>query len=195
MKRKTVLLLLLACALLLLTACGSNDQASPQKNSEQASTQKTSEIPVVLNQPEYVLYQNVFYNNYMDDYVGKETAKEGIYAVVQDAFSSVTRYYVWGYLDQTQCCDWQWEFVPEAPDKLPPPGSKIKVSGTYEKADSALDDRVYRGTGGTEHADHERYSGTGSAVQYGQQAGTVHRKGIHGLRKNRARFHAAGSLL
>ena len=140
MKRKTVLLLLLACALLLLTACGSNDQASTQKNSEQASTQKTAEIPVVLNQPEYVLYQNVSYNNYMDDYVGKETTKEGIFAVIQDAFSNVTRYYVWGYLDQTQCCDWQWEFVPEAPDKLPPPGSKIKVSGTYEKADSALDD-------------------------------------------------------
>ena len=68
MKKKTVLLLLLACALLLLTACGSDDHAS---------TQKTSEIPVVLSQPEYVMYQNVFYNNYMDDYVGKATGKEG----------------------------------------------------------------------------------------------------------------------
>ncbi len=130
-KKRSFLLLLLACALLLLTSCGSDHSVS---------TQKSSEIPVVLSQPEYVLSQNIFFNNYMDDYVGKETEKEGVFAVIQDAFSKVTRYYVWGCLDQTLCCDWQWEFVPEEPDKLPPPGSKIKVSGTYEKTDSALDD-------------------------------------------------------
>lgn len=131
MKKVVFLVLLLGLSLLFLSACSSNGASSPVKQS--------AEVPVVLNQAEYVLYQNVFYNNYMDDYDGKSAEKEGIFAVIQDAFSDVTRYYVWGYLDQTLCCDWQWEFVPEKPNKLPLPGSKIKVSGTFEKTDSALD--------------------------------------------------------
>ncbi len=130
MKKQTVFMLLLTLSLLLLSSCGSNGQ-SPDKQS--------ASIPVILNQAEYVLSQNIFYNNYIDNYDGKKTEKEGVFAIIQDAFSNVTRYYVWGYLDQTMCCDWQWEFVPEEPDQLPPPGSKIKVSGTYQKNDSALD--------------------------------------------------------
>ena len=131
MKKMVFHVLLLGLSLLFLSACSSNGASSPVK--------QNAEVPVVLNQAEYVLYQNVFYNNYMDDYDGKSAEKEGIFAVIQDAFSDVTRYYVWGYLDQTLCCDWQWEFVPEKSDELPLPGSKIKVSGTFEKTDSALD--------------------------------------------------------
>jgi len=39
--------------------------------------------------------------------------------------------YVWGFSDQTRCCDYQWEFVPEDLSALPPVGSYIKVSGTF----------------------------------------------------------------
>ena len=131
MKKKLIsLAVLLLASLLLLSSCGN----------ESASVTKSEVLPVILNQAEYVLSQNIFFNGYMPQYDGKETEKEGIYAVIQDAYNNRTRYYVWGYLDQTMCCDWQWEFVPEDPSKLPAPGSRIKVSGTYEKNDDALDD-------------------------------------------------------
>ena len=130
MKKTSILILTLTVSLFLLSACSSGGGSTAEKSDE---------IPVILNQAEYVLYQNIFYNNYLDQYDGKETVKEGVFTILQDAFSNVKRYYVWGYLDQTMCCDWEWEFVPKEPDKLPPPGSKIKVSGIYRKADTALD--------------------------------------------------------
>ena len=130
MKKTSMLMLILTAFLFLFSACSSGNSST---------VEKSDEIPVILNQAEYVLYQNIFYNDYLDQYDGKEAVKEGVFTVLQDAFNDVKRYYVWGYLDQTLCCDWQWEFVPKEPDKLPPPGSKIKVSGTYRKADAALD--------------------------------------------------------
>ena len=63
-----------------------------------------------------------------------------MFAVIQDAFNDHTRYYVWGYLDNTRCCDWQWEFVPKDTTNLPAVGSLITVSGTFAKDEaSALD--------------------------------------------------------
>lgn len=76
MKKMVFHVLLLGLSLLFLSACSSNGASSPVKQS--------AEVPVVLNQAEYVLYQNVFYNNYMDDYDGKSAEKEGIFAVIQD---------------------------------------------------------------------------------------------------------------
>ena len=138
MNKKVIsLLLFLLASLLLLSSCGSDNSSS---TSPAAAAETTETIPVVLNQAEYVLSQNIFYNDYMAEYDGKATTKEGVFAVIQDAYSNVTRYYVWGYLDQTMCCDWQWEFIPKEPDKLPTPGSRIKVTGTYQINDNALDE-------------------------------------------------------
>lgn len=136
-KNKTVrnicLAMLLACVLLLLTACDSGGEKTGT-----ATGKTTDSVPVILNQAEYVLYQNVFYNGYADDNIG-EVTKKGVYAVIRDAYSNVTRHYVWGYLDNTLCCDWQWEFVPAEGVELPAPGSEIQVKGNFVKDDSALD--------------------------------------------------------
>lgn len=51
----------------------------------------------------------------------------------------MTRYYVWGYNDNTKCCDWQWEIVPESTDNLPPVGSTVNASGIFAQNDNALD--------------------------------------------------------
>ena len=73
-------------------------------------------------------------------YDNTPVTKNGVFAVIQDAFNDHTRYYVWGYLDNTRCCDWQWEFVPKDTTNLPAVGSLITVSGTFVKdEDSALD--------------------------------------------------------
>ena len=133
MNRKTILLvLMLAAALLVFSSCGESKPA-------ETAIEQNAEIPVILNQAEYILYQNIFYNSYMSQYEGKSVEKEGVFAKLQDAYSGITRYYVWGYLDQTMCCDWQWEFVPLEADKLPAPGSRVKVSGTYHQDEQALD--------------------------------------------------------
>ena len=129
--RVILIVLSLLGGVLLLAGCGGAGTGAASKASDQ--------IPVVLDQQEYLLYQNIFYNGYGNQYDGKTVTKQGVFAVLKDAFNKRDRYYVWGYLDQTKCCDWQWEFVPENPDTLPPVGSKISVEGTFVSNEDALD--------------------------------------------------------
>lgn len=96
-------------------------------------------FPSVTNSAEYVLYQNIFYNATGDDYIGQEMTKTGTFTVLYDRFNDCTRYYVWGYYDNTKCCDWQWEFVPESASELPANGSLVEVTGTFESDGAALD--------------------------------------------------------
>ena len=134
MKKKILALALLTALLFAMTACSSNTSATQTDTGKKT----TATVPVILNQTEYTLYQNIFYNGYADSSTGPVT-KKGIYAVIQDAYNNVTRHYVWGYLDNTLCCDWQWEFVPVEGTQLPTPGSEIQVTGNFEKDDNALD--------------------------------------------------------
>lgn len=134
MKKKSnkflVLTLLLAIALL-CSACSGGSGTAEKKT--------ISEVPVILNQAEYLLYQNIFYNNYGAQYENTPVTKTGVFASIRDAFNDRTRYYVWGYLDNTQCCDWQWEIVPKDTANLPPTGSMISVTGTFASDEQALD--------------------------------------------------------
>ena len=120
-----------ACFALLLTgllsACGTKE------------AEVENGVPVVLDQAEYVLYQNIFYNDYGGQYEGTQVKKHGVFTTVQDAFNDRTRYYVWGYMDNTKCCDWQWELVPEDGAELPPDGSLVDVEGTFASSADALD--------------------------------------------------------
>ena len=129
---KVVFLALLLAIILLCSACSSDSGSAAEKET-------VTEVPVILNQAEYVLYQNIFYNNYGPQYENTPVTKNGVFAVIQDAWAGKARYYVWGYLDNTQCCDWQWEFVPKDTKILPAPGSLITVSGTFAKEEAALD--------------------------------------------------------
>ena len=98
-----------------------------------------SKIARILDPLEYTLYTNIFYNGDGDKYTGKKYSKEGIFAEIQDNFNSTKRYYVWGYSDETLCCDWQWEFTPAEGQTLPPIGSRIKIEGTFIRDIDALD--------------------------------------------------------
>ena len=131
--KKLLALLLILLSLLNLAACGDSTPADDE------APEAGSGMPTVLNQDEYVLYQNIFFNDQADDYLGKSRSVEGTLARVQDAFSQKTRYYVWGYMDSTKCCDWQWEFVPADPDSLPASGSLVKLTGTLTRDEAALD--------------------------------------------------------
>lgn len=97
------------------------------------------EIPSVLNTTEYALYQNIFYNDTAEDYVGEQQTKIGTFAKLFDSYNDCIRYYVWGYNDQTKCCDWQWEFVPTDEKSLPTSGSLVEVKGTFAGSEEALD--------------------------------------------------------
>lgn len=143
--KKRILAALCLVMILSLAACkgsdtpaGSNAPTGAAPGSKTAS-QPADTMPTVLNQSEYVLYQNIFFNDMADDYVGKKATKEGTLARLYDAFSGKTRYYVWGYMDATKCCDWQWEFVPADPDSLPANGSLVKMTGTLTRDEAALD--------------------------------------------------------
>jgi hypothetical protein len=80
---------------------------------------------------EYTMYRNVFQDTSTKQFDGIQFTKVGTFAVLQDEWSGKLRYYVWGYADQTRCCDYQWEFVPPDARPLPTPGSYIRVKGTF----------------------------------------------------------------
>lgn len=132
-----ILTILAACA-----ACGSSEpptDVSTVPETETPDTNVSTERQEVTDPDEYILYQNVFYQDYGKDIAGTTVTKEGIFASVYDAYNSCQRYYVWGYYDQTKCCDWQWEFVPQEGETLPPVGSLVTVTGTFAYDESALD--------------------------------------------------------
>ncbi len=157
--KKTILLLCL-CLCLLLGGCktqvsgGALEQAAsiaddqgegakvPQLPDSSGSAAPAA-VPSVLDQMEYVLYQNIFFNGQADEYVGKTFEKRGTLIRLEDRWNDVTRYYVWGYMDATKCCDWQWEFVPDDPSSLPPNGSLVTMKGTLEHNENALDKYWY----------------------------------------------------
>jgi hypothetical protein len=124
-----------------LSGCGRDaGDATTAGASSAVDTEAAGEMPTVVNTAEYTLYQNVFFNKTQSEYVGKEAVKEGTFTTLIDAFSNVTRYYVWGYNDRTKCCDWQWELKIDDASDLPENGSLIRVKGVYEENEDALDD-------------------------------------------------------
>ena len=139
--KKLLALFLVLAALLSLSACKSeSNPQSPAGPEETASDRvQTDKVPTLISQTEYVLYQNIFFNKQAEDYVNKKAVKEGTFVRLEDRYNDVTRYYVWGYYDNTKCCDWQWEFVPEDPASLPPNGSLVKMTGTLARDEAALD--------------------------------------------------------
>ena len=134
--KRLIALLLAALLLLSLAACKSSENPADGGSGEPGVADT---LPTVLNQTEYVLYQNIFLNGQADDYVGKTVTKVGTFTRLYDAFNQKYRYYVWGYMDATKCCDWQWEFVPADPNNLPANGSLVKMTGTLTRDDAALD--------------------------------------------------------
>ena len=93
----------------------------------------------IFDSMEYSAYVNIFYEGNGSDFENKTYTKDGVFGILQDEYSGVTRYYVWGYADQTKCCDYQWEFVPDADTQLPAPGSLVKISGSFVADENALD--------------------------------------------------------
>ncbi|MDD6094669.1 MAG: hypothetical protein PUC29_02890 [Clostridia bacterium] len=143
--KKLSLILSFILAICLLCSCSDSEKAD---NGGDGGNKESlvGAFETVINANEYILYQNVFYNDMASDYVGKEQTKIGTFAKVYDRYNDVTRYYVWGYYDQTKCCDWQWEICPDGLSEIPAEGSKVTVKGTFTASDKALDKYWLSGT-------------------------------------------------
>ncbi|MGN0462238.1 MAG: hypothetical protein ACI4HZ_07315 [Ruminococcus sp.] len=135
--KKVISTLLCLSIIFAFVGCSKSEDTNTQPNTTQEEISQT--VETILTPAEYVLYQNVFYNEQAGDYVYKEVTKHGIFTVLYDEYNSVTRYYVWGYNDNTKCCDWQWEIVPNDTSNLPNAGSTIDVTGTFTENENALD--------------------------------------------------------
>ena len=165
---KKFLALLLASLLLLAASCGTAQPPANAPSGSDTNTDANTDAPASGNEvvtdaqgkilpsniptaaltsmqeffiPEqYVMYYDIFYNKKAEEYAGENVTKTGTFTILQDEyFGGGTRYYVWGYNDQTRCCDFQWEFVPNDPASLPAPGSAVVVTGVTEQNDQALD--------------------------------------------------------
>lgn len=165
MKRMIACILAVA-VLFALCACGEAQESA----SEEASAAEN--VPVVLDSNEYNLYQNIFFNEMAQDYDGQQMTKVGVFASIFDSFNQRTRYYVWGYLDQTKCCDWQWEFVPTDASALPPSGSLVEMTGTFCAGEDALDGYWFTDASVTVK---QTFSGTAGEVDLCTLNGTLER--------------------
>lgn len=96
-------------------------------------------FPCVTDSAEAELYHSVFFDGNGASHENEEVKKTGTFAILQDAFNGVTRYYVWGYGDGKKGNDWQWELKVENPSSVPAVGSLIDVTGIFEKSGDALD--------------------------------------------------------
>lgn len=130
--KKVLSVVLIGAMMFAMVACGSKEKGG-------GVSSDTTKMDMVLNPMEYTIYTNMYYNNKADDYDDKEYTKEGIFTILYDSYNDTERYYVWGYSDETKCCDWQWEFVPVNKESLPPVGSRIKVKGKLVNNEAALD--------------------------------------------------------
>ncbi|MGN0458770.1 MAG: hypothetical protein ACI4IL_07365 [Eubacterium sp.] len=135
--KKLLSVLLCLAIIFAFVGCSKSDDSNIQADTSEKNTSQT--VETILTPAEYVLYQNIFYNNQAGDYVNKEITKHGIFTILYDEYNSMTRYYVWGYNDNTKCCDWQWEIVPTDTANLPNAGSTINVTGTFAENENALD--------------------------------------------------------
>ncbi len=123
----------------ILFAFGGCTDTDNEVQSDSTTKNTGNAVSAVLQPTEYTLYQNIFINDQGGDYDNTSVTKKGTFTAIYDEYNSMTRYYVWGYNDQTRCCDWQWEFVPENKDNLPAPGSLVEIKGTFKSAEKALD--------------------------------------------------------
>ena len=151
MKKLVALVMTIILCFTLASCSGGNEQpdaAEVSKLLEQGGTtasdsdsddEPMAEMKTSIDTMEYTLYQNVFYNDQKSEFAGSPAEKEGTFTTLYDAYNDTTRYYVWGYKDNTHCCDWQWELKIEDTSSLPANGSYIKVSGTYGEDENALD--------------------------------------------------------
>lgn len=137
--KKLISALLCITIIFAFVGCSKAEKSQTDEQPTQQTEEQNQTIETILTPAEYVLYQNIFYNEQAGDYVGKEQTKTGIFTILIDEYNSTTRYYVWGYNDNTKCCDWQWEFVPIDKENLPTPGSTVNITGTFNKNESALD--------------------------------------------------------
>ena len=143
--KKLIALTLALITVFVFASCGSeggNDEGHTHDPSGAPVTSvKDYETGVkdVFSADEDAAYHDLFYNDAGDKYENKEFTKNGVFAVIYDAYNDVERYYVWGYGDEAKDCCYQWEFVMPENATVPAPGSYIKVTGTMSHDEKALD--------------------------------------------------------
>jgi len=173
MKKMVAILLSAVLVAAAFSGCSKSESDSSEKESSNSKVMQT-----VLNTAEYTLYQNIFYNDTKGDYDGKAASKEGVFTSIYDAYNSRERYYVWGYNDQTKCCDWQWELEITDTKKLPNNGSLVKVEGTYGVNDDGLDGFWIVSP---EITVEQKYPGNGADVDMKTMSNTLERVQVYNI--------------
>lgn len=127
--KKLISVLLALSVLLCLCAC----------KGTKSTNATTDTLPQIYDGEQYQIYQNLFFNDQKAAFLGQSMTVTGVFVSIRDSFNSVTRYYCWGYYDQTKCCDWQWELKLDDTAILPVNGSQVTVTGTFAEDEAALD--------------------------------------------------------
>lgn len=149
--KKFAALILVLTLVFSFAACSDSPDAEPLPSggSDEITTKATADGVLLsvdldtgmkekFDELEYAAYINLFYNDDTSD-VGKTLKKDGVFTAIFDAYNQTERYYVWGYLDNTKCCSYQWELdLPEGAE-IPESGSYVKTEGKLTQDAKALD--------------------------------------------------------
>ena len=119
-----------------LAACGNNNTATTSEDLDGIT--QTVKLTNVLSSIEYSMWTKVMVDGdtSLDN---TTTSKDGVFVILYDPLANRQRYYIQGYLDKTKCCDWEWEIDPEQLTEIPKVGSRVHLTGTLVKNESALD--------------------------------------------------------
>ena len=134
MMTKRIWLTGLAVLLFCLSVCGCTREGPVAYD----GTTSSDVLPIVIDEDEFIMYENVFTQHFEDMYDGERQTREGVLCAVYDHHDDITRYFVWGYSNDRLKKDWYWELKVSDPSKLPPVGSQIRVTGTIRPHDEAM---------------------------------------------------------
>lgn len=149
--KKFFVLFIVLVMLVSFTACSSTvspaTNASTDNNVSNESDIRTNnndyettvKVPDILSQIEYATMNSLY--NGDESLLNVSMEHTGIFVTIDDTVNNKTLYFIWGYLDKTKCCDWEWELDPDALDlnNLPVNGSKITFTGSIVKSDKAAE--------------------------------------------------------
>lgn len=124
----------MAALLLCLPLCGCTREGPVAYD----DTVDSAVLSYVINEDEFIMYENVFFHHFEDMYDGERQTREGVLCAVYDHHAETTRYFVWGYCNRWLQKDWYWELNVKDPSLLPPVGSQIRVTGTIGQSDDSM---------------------------------------------------------
>lgn len=142
-------------------------------------------VPVTFDEEIGEAYKNVVIGGNYEGHEDEKITCKGTFTTIEYSFDNTTRYYVWGYSDNSLTDCWQWELKVTDPSSLPKNGTLVNLTGTIEKSDSALDKIWLKDYSITEE---QKYSGEACNIDMATMSPTLIRVQVSSIFSDKSAF-------